>query len=378
MVNRVFYIRVFPLFYQRPNMSENTAEDDKKRAVRPFPRHTLQEALSVAKAIQDKNNGNPMKSVFLAQSLDMSPTSTNFRDITSSAFKYGLTQGTWNVDKIALTPLGNALTKPTDPKKEVKDRQEAAMKIELYKSVFEHYRNGKYPSSGDSYFKNVLEDTFKVPREYIDECIEILENNGRFASILTETKGGLFVVFSEEPIQKPTPISPEVGEEEKPLEPQIPEIPKSAPAPPIINQIFIVHGKDILPLEQLKKILQEFKIPFKVAIDEPHVGRPISQKVSELMKSCTSAIIIFTADEEYADTKGNKFYRPSDNTVYELGAASILYGDKIVILKEEGVSLASDFSDLGHITFKKDELDAKSMQLIKELIGFGLLKFTTA
>jgi predicted nucleotide-binding protein len=64
--------------------------------------------------------------------------------------------------------------------------------------------------------------------------------------------------------------------------------------------------------------------------------------------------------------------------VYELGAASILYEDRIVILKEESVTLSSDFSDLGHITFKKDELEAKSMQLIKELIGFGLLKFTPA
>jgi predicted nucleotide-binding protein len=95
------------------------------------------------------------------------------------------------------------------------------------------------------------------------------------------------------------------------------------------------------------------------------------------MKSCTSAIVIFTVDEEYADAQGKKIFRPSDNAVYELGAASVLYGDKIVILKEEGVSLSSDFSDLGHIAFKKDELDAKSMQLIKELIGFGLLKFTT-
>jgi hypothetical protein len=359
-------------------MSEKVVEEEKKRVVRPFPKHTLQEALKVVEAIQNKNNGNPMKTVFLAQSLDLSPTSTNFRDITSSAYKYGLTQGTWNVDKVALTPLGNALTKPTDPKKEVKDRQEAVMKIDLYKSVYEHYRDGKFPSAGDSYFKNVLEDTFKVPREYVEECIKILEENGRFASILTETKGGLFVVFSEEPLPEPTPAPPEIGEGEKLPEPQIPRIPEPTPTTPVFNQIFIVHGKDVTPVEQLKKILLEFKIPFKVAVDEPHVGRPISQKVSELMKSCTSAIVIFTADEEYADAKGNKLYRPSDNAVYELGAASILYGDKIVILKEEGVSLASDFSDLGHITFKKDELDAKSMELIKELIGFGLLKFTTA
>lgn len=96
------------------------------------------------------------------------------------------------------------------------------------------------------------------------------------------------------------------------------------------------------------------------------------------MHDCSSAIVILTADEEYTDAQANKVYRPSDNAIYELGAASVLYGDNIVILKEEGVKLESDFSDLGHITFKKDELAAKSMQVLKELIGFGLLKFTTA
>jgi hypothetical protein len=64
--------------------------------------------------------------------------------------------------------------------------------------------------------------------------------------------------------------------------------------------------------------------------------------------------------------------------VYELGAASILYGKKIVILKEAGVTLSSDFSDLGHITFEKDRLDAKAGDLMKEFIGFGLLKVIPA
>lgn len=34
-------------------------------------------------------------------------------------------------------------------------------------------------------------------------------------------------------------------------------------------------GTHKVPLEQLKKILVEFKIPIKVAMDEPHIGRPI-------------------------------------------------------------------------------------------------------
>jgi len=49
-----------------------------------------------------------------------------------------------------------------------------------------------------------------------------------------------------------------------------------------------------------------------------------------------------------------------------------------VILKEEDVSLASDFSDLGYIPFEKNKIKAKAMDVIKELIGFGLLKVTPA
>lgn len=353
--------------------------EDEKRKARTFPKHALKGALRVAEAIRNKNAGKPFKNVFLAQALDMSPTSTNFRDITSSAFKYGLTIGTWNAEAIGLTPLGKALTRPLSPEEEVKNLQESVMKIPLFKTIYEYYKDSKFPIN-DAYFKNVLEREFSVSPEYINECIDILLENGKCASILTETKSGLFVVFSETPLQQavePTPDQSNQGLQEKPAVPEIIP-PPTASTKLVNNQIFIIHGKNTAPVEDLKSILTEFKVPFKIAVEEPNIGRPISKKVSELMHSCTSAIVILTADEEYTDSQGNKICRPSDNAIYELGAASVLYGDSIVILKEEGVKLESDFSDLGHITFKKDELIAKSMQVIKELIGFGLLKFTTA
>lgn len=49
---------------------------------------------------------------------------------------------------------------------------------------------------------------------------------------------------------------------------------------------------------------------------------------------------------------------------------------KIVIFKEEGVDFASDFSDFGYISFEKDKLDAKAMDLMKELVGFGILQIS--
>lgn len=141
--------------------------------------------------------------------------------------------------------------------------------------------------------------------------------------------------------------------------------------------IFIAHGKNKKPLDQLKHILEQFKIPYKVAVDEPNLGRPIGEKVRQTMQECNCAILIFTADEEFQDKEGNTIWRPSENVVFELGASSYLYGSRVVILKEETVQFPSNFKDLGYISFQKDALNAQSMDVIKELIGFEIVKIST-
>ena len=141
--------------------------------------------------------------------------------------------------------------------------------------------------------------------------------------------------------------------------------------------IFIAHGKNRKPLEQLKKILDQFKIPYKVVVDEHSLGRPISGKVREVMKSCNCAILLFTADEEFKDKDGNTIWRPSENVIFELGATGYLYDNKIVILKEADVTFPTNFRDIGYIPFEKDQLEAKAMDVLKELVGFGIVKFST-
>jgi predicted nucleotide-binding protein len=141
--------------------------------------------------------------------------------------------------------------------------------------------------------------------------------------------------------------------------------------------IFVAHGKNKKPLEQLKVILDQFKIPYRVATEEPNLGRPIGSKVKETMELCNCAILIFTADEEFRDATGNSIWRPSENVAHELGASGFLYGNRIVIMKETDVQFPSNFRDLGHISFEKDRLDAKAMDILRELIGFGIVKVTT-
>ncbi len=153
---------------------------------------------------------------------------------------------------------------------------------------------------------------------------------------------------------------------------------EETPPPSTLGQaIFIAHGKNKKPLEQLKKILDQFKIPYRVALEEANLGRPISGKVRDIMKSCNCAILIFSADEELKDKEGNPIWRPSENVVHELGATAFLYDNRIVIMKEEGVTFPSNFRDIGYISFNKDQLDAKALDILKELIGFGIVKVST-
>jgi predicted nucleotide-binding protein len=141
--------------------------------------------------------------------------------------------------------------------------------------------------------------------------------------------------------------------------------------------IFVAHGKNKKPLEQLKRILDQFKIPYRVAVEEPNLGRPIGAKVKEIMESCNCAVLIFTADEEFIKGDGTSVWRPSENVVYELGASSYLYSNRIVIVKEKDVEFPTNFRDLGYISFDKDNLEAKSMDVLRELIGFGIVKVST-
>jgi predicted nucleotide-binding protein len=109
---------------------------------------------------------------------------------------------------------------------------------------------------------------------------------------------------------------------------------------------------------------------------EANLGRPIPQKVKDTIEECGSAILIFTRDEKLFDEKGNEVWRPSENVVHELGATSFSYGDRIVIFKEKGLHFPTNFQSTGYIEFESGDLTARTADLLKELIEFGLVKVT--
>jgi predicted nucleotide-binding protein len=339
-----------------------------------FPRHTLKNTLSVAQAIEQNNAGKPYNRIDLANAIDSSPGSSAFKAILTSSTRYGLTTGGQKAEKIELTELGACIVSPTD-KSDVSSCIRSALTFpNLFKSVYEYFNNNKVPR--EQIFKNTLKNEFKVAPVDIEECYRIITENANDYGILVTTKAGEYLQLDKLAEKVVEPEAEQDSQEEiKPLA-QVGKAPEKVDTVQIPKQIFIAHGKNMTPLQQLKDILTQFKVPFKVAVDEPHKGRPISKKVAELMENCSSGIFIFTADEDTIDSGGNPIFRPTDNVVFELGAGTILYQDRIVILRESGVGFGSDFTEFGRISFEKDNLKAKGLDLMKELISMGFLEVT--
>jgi hypothetical protein len=333
-----------------------------------------------------------MNRILLAEAMKLSPSSSGFRERVMASFRYGLTDGSYNSDLISLTPLGVAATKPRNDYERIEAERDAFRHVPIFSTLLDHYSNSKLPDA--KFLKNTLERApFDIDPAWSAEVVEFFIANATRVGFLRLMNGSNYVVIEAgakspddssqpqpEPDQDPqfdsTALQSNTPNGEEPALPPVVEIPAQAPRA-VPMQIFIAHGKSKKPLEQLKKILNEWQVPFLVAVDEPNAGRPISEKVADLMRACTAGIFIFTADDELQDSKGNSVFRPSQNVVYELGAASLLYGRKIVVLKDSNVTFPSDFSDLGWIEFERDALDAKALDLLRELIALKAIRLVS-
>ena len=344
-----------------------------------FPRDPLKEVLAIPEAIWKQNAGNPMPILDLASTINQSPNSSGFVRQLSSSYRYGLTEGSPATKVISLTSLGRAIIAPTADTNVSESSKAALMHSEIFRKVYSTFDDKPIPRT--EILRNTLVNPpeasgFGILRSDVDEFIKIWMQNITDYGLAHDIKGTTYLRLNKLGVSQL--VVPEISSEqitsEEIMEPEVQ--PTKVEEKQIPKQIFVAHGKNTKPLEQLEKILNRFKVNYKVAVEEANSGRPVSTKVAELMKNCTSGIFIFTADEKTQDADGNEIWRPSDNVVYELGAASVLYGNKIVIFKESDVKFASDFSDLGYIPFEKDKLDAKSADLMLELINLGFMQLT--
>jgi predicted nucleotide-binding protein len=273
--------------------------------------------------------------------------------------------------------------------------REAVLTVKPFAAFLKAHNGKRVPAPAA--MKAFLTDSADVPESRAGECGEKLLANARDVGFIRNVKGTEFVDIEVAGVTEITTASDDddsgngKSEDQDEFGVNQPDATgrsgSISPASELesdrsdqpAKKVFIAHGKNRQPLDQLKKILDRFGVKYAVAVDEAHAGRPISAKVAGLMRNeCSSAIFIFTADEQFfqEDEKGDRkeIWRPSENVIFELGAASVLYDRRIVIFKEKGVTFPSDYSDLGHITFEAGSLNSQIGDLFSELVALDILE----
>jgi len=363
---------------------EDITKTRKKISQTDIPSVSLVHALRIPTAITENYAKAPTRPIDVAAALNMSPKSGPFRQLCGAAIGYGLTDGGPNASLISLTGLGKRIVSPLEEGDDSKARREAVLVPTVARNFLEKYDGSPLPVEKIAY--NVLE-SLGVPSDRSKRLFELIIQNAEDAGYLKKIKDKTYVDLGGSSRGATSSIASEARQETGNIpEPNVfsANVEAEKPSVPVQqkaiesehpNAIFLGHGRNRKPLDQLIKILDEYGIPHKEAIDEPNGGRPIPIKVADTMRECGAAILIFTADEKFQDEKGNEVWHPSENVAHELGAASVLYDNKIIIFKEDGVFLASNYSSIGYINFEKDKLNDKGLDLFRELINFKVVSF---
>ncbi len=343
-----------------------------RRSQSDVPRLSLREVLTVAQAITDNFAGQPTAPHQIAMALGISPTSSAWRTLTGAAVAYGLTTGAYNSGKIGLQELGRRATAPTEEGDDTRAKAEAALKPRIFAQFFTKYNRNKFPP--DNIAKNVLQLDFSVPLDRVEDALSTLKDNGAFVGFIHQTKTGPFVSTED---LKPSPVTLTTSEpeilEEKPASAYIENEPQSpAGAHPTKTEgrtfkVFISHGKNMNIVDQVKDVLELYDIDYEVAVEEETTAIPVPQKVLAAMRRCDNGIMIVSADDDAAAAAGTI----NNNVLIEIGAAFVLYDQKVVLLWDKRMKVPSNLQGLYRCEFEGNQLSfAAGTKLAKAVKGF--------
>ena len=174
-----------------------------------YPRHSLEDALKIPKAILEQNAGKECTDKEAGRYFDISNVRGLFSVEIGSGIKFGLlerpTQG-----KLALTELAKQILRPQKPSDELDGLRVAVLKAPDVSDVYKHYRGENLPD--DKFFDNALVDTFSIPDEKVTEFkgiflatlkkAKLLEERNEKQRVVDFSKGGEVAVESEDRIKK--------------------------------------------------------------------------------------------------------------------------------------------------------------------------------
>ena len=326
------------------------------RIVRPYPNCTLEEAVTVAAAIQEANSGLPFDRVLLAEELGTTTRSSGFTIRLNAAARYGLTQGAYNDDSIALTPRGQSVVAPTTVEEREMALIEAALAPEPFERFFRLLDRRRMPPD-DTHAENLLQREVGIAPGLTTECLGILRANGLYAGIL---KSDIVTL----PAQSGPGANP-VDQSES-----APTVVEEAQLQP--RRVFVGHAGEGEPIDLVKDLLDRFAVPHRVVdIHRASDDRgPVSRAAADEMRRCSAAIMVLS---DAADGS-----RATGSMLCHVGAASVLYGDHVVLLDgSDGRDIDESLNGLTLVVdFDAGNPAQAGLGLLQALSQSGVLKIS--
>lgn len=375
--------------------SETLPKTEKKRTYisqSDVPKYSLEEALRVPQAIYDNFAGKDTAPLQVAMALEISPSSSVWRDLTGAAIAYGLTEGGYNAKTIGITDLGKRVVAPTVDGDEIIAKVNAVLMPKILNQFYTKYNNAKFPK--DNIALNVLVVEMDVPQDKSQQVLDLIKENGNFVGIIHETKSGPYIFMDA--VKDLTTSKAEENEKEnsgkvilKETIPDNDEVPEelvrklnlSKPNKALDSQavaarnmkpkVFITHGKNRKVVEQLKDILSFGQFEPVVSVERETTAIPVPEKVFNDMRECQAGVIHVENEQKLLDEEGNIHFKINENVLIEIGAAIAIYGKKFILLCKKGTNLPSNLQGLYRCDYDGEQLDYEStMKLLKAFSEF--------
>ena len=161
-----------------------------------YPRHSVERALRIPKAILEQNAGKPCTPREAAGYLGLNSDRGPFSVEIGSAKKYGFLDSPAQ-GRIQTSELAKRIFRPKSPGDALNAYREAVLKAPEISDVYTHYRGENIPQ--DNFFKNTLVDTFGIPEGDVEDFKQIFLESLRTAKLVEERGENLRVLdVSEE------------------------------------------------------------------------------------------------------------------------------------------------------------------------------------
>lgn len=328
------------------------------------PSSSLDKALKIARVIAENYGYKPATPIEIASAMNVSPSTGAFRMLTGASIAYGLTEGGYGSNRIAITPLGLRIVRPTSEGDDLTAKREALLKPRVIKEFLEKYNGAQIPK--DEIARNVIQG-MKVPLDRVAGVLALIVEGADSVGFLRTIKDRKWVDLqgangSQKDGTGETSDEHEISSEVEGIATAVVQA-KPAPTTPSAvddraKKVFITHGKNRHFVEPIKQPLAFGELEPVVATESQTSSLPVPLKVMGHMRTCGAAIIHVEGERKLFDAETKEVVALNENVLIEIGAAMALYGDRFILLVKDGVKLPSNLQGLYEVRYSGENLDA--------------------